>query len=191
MSGELWLSVPSVLACSQPRGRTGWRWREPFVFLLARPSSSASLIKESYSLPEPRSWPTWLRQNPGSAVHPPERAGGPWGRGSGAAFPGHPRTHLWLWTAASLCWGPRSGQWYLQSRLPGTWERSESPAQRSVPREGGKTAAAASPRAPHPAARPSYFPVGLKATEMTASVCPSRELVQRVTARTLKTACGW
>lgn len=37
----------------------------------------------------------------------------------------------------------------------------------------------------------THLPVGLKAVEMTASVCPCRVLVQRATARTLNTACGW
>lgn len=37
----------------------------------------------------------------------------------------------------------------------------------------------------------THLPVGLKATEMTASVCPCSVLVQRVTARTLNRAWGW
>lgn len=37
----------------------------------------------------------------------------------------------------------------------------------------------------------TYLPVGLKAVEITASVCPCRLLVQRATARTLNTARGW
>lgn len=37
----------------------------------------------------------------------------------------------------------------------------------------------------------THLPVGLKAVEMTASVCPWSVLVQRATARTLNTAWGW
>lgn len=37
----------------------------------------------------------------------------------------------------------------------------------------------------------TYFPVGLNAAEMTASVCPCSEEVQRATALTLNTAWGW
>lgn len=37
----------------------------------------------------------------------------------------------------------------------------------------------------------THLPVGLKAVEMTASVCPCSVLVQRATARTLNTAWGW
>lgn len=175
MSGELRLPLLSHPEAGLEEGET----------LSAPPDRTLFLCE---SLPEPQSQPAQLRRHPGSALFvpvPTEGAGGP--------------QELPSWDTPAPTFGRELRR--LRAEVPEA-DGGVSRAARQVPGRGGKaqlravslgrgrTAVAASPQAP-PEAGPSYFPVGLKATEMTASVCPSRELVHRVTARTLNTACGW